>query len=121
MQEEWDPRLVTVGTNSATLSHAHSQMARIRFSDAAYGRANLYSQSSRWGAITAPSKPPVDSAWVIDAELTQQRAHPVLDLIADPAHGLEILAGRILKLPVHVAFAWVEGALVTAAHRHNDV
>ena len=44
-----------------------------------------------------------------------------VDLVADPAHRLEVLPGRVVELPVLVALARVDRARVAAAHRDDDV
>ena len=44
-----------------------------------------------------------------------------VDLVADPAHRLDVLPGRVVELPVLVALARVDRAGVAAAHRDHDV
>ena len=44
-----------------------------------------------------------------------------VELVADPAHRLEVLAGRVVELPVLVALARVDRAGIAAAHRDHDV
>ena len=43
------------------------------------------------------------------AEAVQQLTHPIADLVADRAHGLDVVAGRVGKLPVLVALPGTNG------------
>src|SRR4051794_34390621 len=43
------------------------------------------------------------------------------DLVADPAHAVEVEAGGVLELPVLVALPRVDRAGVAAAHRDHHV
>src|SRR5918995_127982 len=47
----------------------------------------------------------------------QKRFNPSSDVVSDPADRIDVLAGRIIDLPVFVAFARIERAGVAAAHR----
>src|SRR6476659_1249957 len=60
----------------------------------------------------------VSLAWL---HLGQQRPDTLEDLIADLAHGRQVLAGRVLELPVLVALARIDRAGVAAAHRDHHV
>src|SRR5579864_451613 len=54
----------------------------------------------------------------LDAEqLGRELPHAPVDVVADPAHRLEVLAGRVLELPVEVALAREDRAGVAATHR----
>src|SRR5918994_5489302 len=53
--------------------------------------------------------------------LAEQRLHALLDLVADPAHTLEVRVGRIVELPILVALAGVDRAGVAAPHRDHGV
>ena len=44
-----------------------------------------------------------------------------VDLVADRTDGVDALAGGVVELPVEVALAGVERALVATAHRDDDV
>src|SRR5260370_3575884 len=44
-----------------------------------------------------------------------------VDLVPDCADRVQILAGRIVQLPVFISFAWIDRAGVTAAHRDPHV
>src|SRR5439155_17646924 len=54
-------------------------------------------------------------------QLGHQRLHPLLDLVADAPHGVDVLASEILERPVLIALARVDRARVTAAHGDDDV
>src|SRR3954451_6015710 len=54
-------------------------------------------------------------------DLVDERADALGDLVADAAHCLQVLAGRILELPVLVALARIDRARVSAAHRDHGV
>src|SRR3954470_6682562 len=54
-------------------------------------------------------------------EVGDQRVDARGDLVAYFADGLQVLAGRVLELPVLVALARIDGAGVSAAHRDHDV
>ena len=56
-----------------------------------------------------------------DTETGQQAPHPLLDLVADGADGLDVLAGGVRQLPVLVALAGNEGAGVTTTHGDDHV
>src|ERR687898_2319421 len=53
--------------------------------------------------------------------LAEQRLHALADLVAHPAHPVEVLLGRIVELPVFVALARVNRAGVAAPHRDHGV
>src|SRR5687768_158450 len=55
------------------------------------------------------------------SDLVEKPLHPPRDVVADTAHGLDVLARRVLELPVLVALAGVDRARVTAAHRYDRV
>src|SRR4029077_18232205 len=44
-----------------------------------------------------------------------------VDLVANPAHRVQVLAGRIIQLPIFISLARVDRAAVAAAHRYHDV
>ena len=44
-----------------------------------------------------------------------------VELVADPADGLDVLPGRVVELPVLVLLARIDRAGVAAAHRDHDV
>ena len=71
------------------------------------------------GPRPAPGAP--DQARCIRRQLAEQEPHPLLDLVADPAHGLEVLAGGVLELPVLITLARIDRAGVAAAHRDHGV
>src|SRR4051794_29486638 len=50
-----------------------------------------------------------------------QRVDPPADLAADAADRVEVLAGRILELPVLVPLPWIGRARVPATHRDHSV
>ena len=54
-------------------------------------------------------------------QLGDQPLDALVDLVADAADRLEILAGRVVELPVLVLLAGVDRAGVAAAHRDHDV
>ena len=54
-------------------------------------------------------------------QIGDEALHPAVDLVADPPHRLEILAGGIVQLPVLVPLARIDRAGVAAAHRDHDV
>ena len=54
-------------------------------------------------------------------ELGEKLLDALVDFVADLAHGLEILARRIVERPVLVALAGIDRAGVAAAHRDHDV
>src|SRR5918992_1182477 len=54
-------------------------------------------------------------------EVRGERPDPPLDLVADGPNLVELAARRIVELPVLVALAGLERALVPAPHRHHDV
>ena len=54
-------------------------------------------------------------------QFRHETTDPLGDFIADPPHRLEVLARRVLQLPVLVALAGVDRARVAAAHRDHDV
>src|SRR4051795_8214260 len=54
-------------------------------------------------------------------QIGQKPLHSIGDLVSDPAHRVEVLAGGILELPVLIALARIDGAGVSAAHRDHDV
>src|SRR4249919_2323750 len=54
-------------------------------------------------------------------QLGQQRPDTLGDLVAYLAHPCQVLAGRVLELPVLVALARIDGAGVAAAHRDHCV
>ena len=49
------------------------------------------------------------------------RCTRAVDLVADPPHRLEVLAGGVVELPVLVLLARVDRAGIAAAHRDHDV
>src|SRR6478752_1705829 len=57
----------------------------------------------------------------VGEQLRDQLADAPIDLVADPAHGLEVLTGGIVELPVFVPLPRVDRADVAAAHRDHDV
>ena len=58
---------------------------------------------------------------VVGKKLGHQPLHALVDLVADHTHRLDILAGRIVELPVLVALAGIDRAGVAAPHRDHDV
>src|SRR5260370_10952660 len=54
-------------------------------------------------------------------QLAEELLDTDVDLFPDSAHRLQILAGRIVQLPVFISFAWIDRAGVTAAHRYHHV
>ena len=54
-------------------------------------------------------------------DLIEEFAHPLLDLVADRADGVDVVAGGVVELPVLVALAREERAGVAAAHGDDDV
>src|SRR5437588_5107273 len=54
-------------------------------------------------------------------QLADQPLDTLVDLVPDPANRLEILAGRVVELPVLVLLAGIDGAGVAAAHRDHGV
>jgi hypothetical protein len=50
-----------------------------------------------------------------------QRLDPLANLVSDPSDGIQVLARRILQIPVLVALAGVDRADVAAAHRDHHV
>src|SRR5581483_196128 len=66
----------------------------------------------------ASATPPDGSG---SAEVRQQDADTLLDLVADGADGVDALAGRVVEGPVLVARARHVGAGVATAHGDDDV
>src|SRR5216684_667138 len=54
-------------------------------------------------------------------ELADELLDTDVDLVPDAAHRVQILAGRIVQLPVFISFAGIDRAGVTAAHRYHRV
>ena len=54
-------------------------------------------------------------------EVGEQLSHTFLDVVADRADGVEVLAGGVVEHPFLVAFAGEDRAGVAAAHRDDDV
>src|SRR4029077_7313007 len=54
-------------------------------------------------------------------QLGNQVLHPAVDLVADLPHRVEVLALRIVQLPVLVALAGVDRASISTAHRDHHV
>src|SRR5918996_1221125 len=70
---------------------------------------------------TIKTCPLVRRSVALGDELADQSLHALVELVADPPHRLEVLAGRVVELPVLVALARVDRAGVAAAHRDHDV
>src|SRR3954470_20825873 len=51
-----------------------------------------------------------------DRQLGDQLLDPALDLVPDRANAVEVVAGRVVKIPVEVALAGEDRAHVAAAH-----
>ena len=66
-----------------------------------------------FGALSCPA-----TKW---NELADECADSLVDLVSDAAHRLEILAGRVVELPVLVALPRVDRTGIAAAHRDHDV
>src|SRR5436190_23574513 len=60
----------------------------------------------------------IASVW---SKVGQQRLNTLRDLVAYLAHGCQVLAGRVLELPILVALARIDRAGVAAAHRDHRV
>jgi hypothetical protein len=54
-------------------------------------------------------------------KLVDESTNACVDLVADAPHCVDVLAGRIVELPVLVAFAGIDRAAVAAAHRDHDI
>src|SRR5689334_17876087 len=61
------------------------------------------------------------TAALLRDELGEQRSDAFGDLVADAPHGLGILAGRVLEVPVLIALARIDRACIPAAHGDHDV
>src|SRR5882762_4812793 len=72
-------------------------------------------------AASAGNWRPTGSLRAGDCELVEQRTDPRVDSVSNSTNGLEILACRVVQLPVLVTFAGVDGAGVSAAHRDHDI
>src|SRR3954454_12381735 len=58
---------------------------------------------------------------LVGEELADERPHPPVDLVPDPAHRRDVLARRVVELPVLVALARVDRAGIAATHRDHNV
>ena len=54
-------------------------------------------------------------------EFGEESLNSAVDLVADRTNGLDALTGGVGEVPVEVALARIERALVTATHRDHDV
>src|SRR3982074_3006447 len=54
-------------------------------------------------------------------QLSNQLSHAAIDLVADAAHGLDVLSGRVLEVPVLVSLARIDRTRVATAHRDHHV
>src|SRR5829696_8142586 len=54
-------------------------------------------------------------------QLSDQSLHPLADLIANGSNHIDTLSRRVVEGPVLVAFAWIVGTGVTAAHRDHHI
>jgi DNA-binding response OmpR family regulator len=61
------------------------------------------------------------SRGLLRQEFRDQPLHTEVDLVADPAHRLDVFACRIFELPVLVALPREDRAGIAAAHRDHDV
>ena len=54
-------------------------------------------------------------------ELCQQSLHPIVDVLNDRTHFLYRQSRRVVEVPIHVAFAQVDRACVSAPHGDDHV
>src|SRR5579859_5606328 len=54
-------------------------------------------------------------------QLADQLADPDVELVADSPYGGEVLAGRVVELPVGILLARVDRARIAAPHRDHHV
>jgi hypothetical protein len=57
----------------------------------------------------------------IGCEIVEESDHPGVDLVPDASNGLKVLLGRVVQLPVLVAFSRVDRAGISAAHGDHDI
>src|SRR5919201_5879068 len=85
------------------------QPAKTRANAAMPSASALRARSGRGGAT-----------WLRD-ELGHKGPDALRDLVADPADRPEVLARRVLEVPVLVALTRIDPAGIAAAHRDHDV
>ena len=89
-------------------------------------QAGRLSRRRRVGRHPAGASVPADARGLLKPASTsgeggQEHFHPCPDLVADRPDRLDVLAGRVVELPVLIALAGVERAGVAAAHGDDDV
>jgi hypothetical protein len=72
-----------------------------------------------WAATSGRACRASVSCWRRD--LVGQVPNASVEPVTDPAHGRDVLSGRVLELPVFVTLAREDRAGVTASHRDHDV
>jgi hypothetical protein len=54
-------------------------------------------------------------------QLPNELVHTQVDFVADRAHGIQGLSGRVLEVPVEIPLAGDHRTLVAAAHRDHEI